>query len=73
MMAVPEVAVSSGAACTSGSIEPSHVLKAMGVPAEQAGSSIRFGIGRFNTAAEIEDAAERLIGAVRKLRKPARR
>ena len=63
MLAVPEIAVSSGAACASGSIEPSPVLKAIGLSPEQAASSIRFGIGRFNTREEIEEAA-RQIGTV---------
>ena len=63
MAAVPEIAVSSGAACASGSIEPSPVLKAIGLRPEQAASSIRFGIGRFNTREEIEEAA-RKIGTV---------
>ncbi|MHC5050677.1 MAG: cysteine desulfurase family protein, partial [Planctomycetota bacterium] len=64
MLAVPEIAVSSGAACASGSIEPSPVLRAIGLTPEQAASSIRFGIGRFNTSEEIEEAAEKL-GTVR--------
>jgi len=63
MLAVPEIAVSSGAACASGSIEPSPVLRAIGLSPEQAASSIRFGIGRFNTREEIEEAA-RQIGTV---------
>ena len=68
MAAVPEVAVSAGAACASGDVEPSHVLKAMGLDRERAGSSIRFGIGRFNTEDEIDRAADLFIAAVRRLR-----
>lgn len=64
MMAVPEIAVSAGAACSSGSIEPSRVLRAIGLSPEQAASSIRFGVGRFNSREEIEETARRL-GAVR--------
>ena len=68
MMAMPELAVSSGAACASGSIEPSHVLQAIRLKRERAGSSIRFGIGRQNTVEEIDRAAETVLAAVRKLR-----
>lgn len=68
MAAVPEVAVSAGAACASGDVEPSHVLKAMGFDAERAGSSIRFGIGRFNTEEEIDRAADLFVAAVERLR-----
>lgn len=58
MRAVPEIAVSAGAACHSGSIEPSATLKAIGLTPQQAASSIRFGIGRFNTSDEIDQAAQ---------------
>jgi cysteine desulfurase len=68
MMAVPEVAVSAGAACGSGSIKPSSVLEAIGVPDRKAASSIRFGVGKQNTEDEIDEAAERFVAAVRKLR-----
>ena len=68
MTAVKDVAVSSGAACHSEKIEPSHVLKALGLSDEAAGSAIRFGLGRFNTEAEVDYAAERFIDAVKKLR-----
>jgi cysteine desulfurase len=56
MMAIKEVAVSSGSACTSATLEPSHVLRALGVPAELAHASIRFGLSRFTTEAEIDRA-----------------
>jgi cysteine desulfurase len=68
MMAVPEIAVSAGAACGSGSIKPSHVLDAIGVPDKKAASSIRFGIGKQNTEDEIDEAAGRFVDAVKKLR-----
>jgi cysteine desulfurase len=68
MAAVKEVAVSSGAACHSDKIEPSYVLKALGLSDETAGSAIRFGLGRFNTEAEVDYVAERFIDAVKKLR-----
>jgi cysteine desulfurase len=68
MMAIRDVAVSSGSACTSASLEPSYVLRAMGVDEELAHSSIRFGIGKFNTEEEIDYVAELVINAVEKLR-----
>jgi len=68
MMGVKDVALSSGSACTSAKIEPSHVLRALGLEEEAAHSSIRFGIGRFNTEEEIDYVAERLIDVVTKLR-----
>ena len=73
MLAVPEVAVSSGSACASGSMEISHVLKAIGMKPDLARSSIRFGLGRFTTEAEVDEAADRFLAAVRHLRKVARR
>ncbi|MET0595569.1 MAG: IscS subfamily cysteine desulfurase [Polyangiaceae bacterium] len=68
MMAIKDVAVSSGSACTSASLEPSYVLRAMGVGEELAHSSIRFGIGRFNTDEEVDYVANLVISSVRKLR-----
>jgi cysteine desulfurase len=68
MMGVKEVALSSGSACTSAKIEPSHVLRALGLGEEAAHSSIRFGLGRFNTEEEVDYVAEHLIDVVRKLR-----
>lgn len=67
MTAIDDVAVSSGAACTSAHIEPSYVLKALGVSDELAQSSIRFGIGRFNTEAEIDYVADKIIHTVQQL------
>lgn len=68
MMAIKEVAVSSGSACTSASLEPSYVLHAMGVGDDLAHSSIRFGIGRFTTEEEIDFVADLVIRKVNKLR-----
>lgn len=69
MTAIDGIAVSSGAACTSAHIEPSYVLKALDLSDELAQSSIRFGIGRFNTEAEIEYVAAKTVHAVQQLRK----
>lgn len=68
MMAIRDVAVSSGSACTSASLEPSYVLRAMGVDEELAHSSIRFGIGKFNTEEEIDYVAKLVIQSVERLR-----
>ena len=68
LMGISDVAVSSGSACTSASLEPSHVLRAMDVGDELAHSSIRFGIGRFTTKEEIDYACDQVIEAVKRLR-----
>lgn len=62
------VAVSTGAACTTGNLEPSHVLKALGVGEALAHASIRFGLGRFTTEAEVDEVADRVVSEVRRLR-----
>ena len=67
MSAKEDIAISSGSACKSASIEPSYVLRACGVEEELAHASIRIGIGRFNTLDEIEHAASTLIDHVRRL------
>ena len=66
-----DVAVSSGAACTSASREPSHVLRALGLSDARAKASIRFGLGRFNTEAEVDYVVEKLCSLVTRLRAPA--
>jgi cysteine desulfurase len=68
MMGIKELSVSSGSACTSASLEPSYVLRAIGVEEGLAHTSIRFGIGRFTTVAEVDLAIEKIIGAVERLR-----
>ena len=63
-----EVALSSGSACTSATLEPSHVLKALGIGEELAHASIRFGLGRFNTEEEVDYVIERVVEVTRRLR-----
>src|SRR5437870_4693174 len=68
LMGINDIAVSSGSACTSATLEPSYVLKALGLGDDVAHSSIRFGLGRFNTKAEVEYVSDKLIDVVTKLR-----
>jgi len=67
--AIPEIAISSGSACTTSTMEPSHVLLALGMSKEEAYSSLRFGIGRFNTEKDIHIAVKSINGCMKKLGK----
>lgn len=68
LMGIRDVAVSSGSACTSATLEPSYVIRALGTEEELAHSSIRFGLGRFNTEEEVDFVAQRVTEEVRRLR-----
>jgi len=68
LMGISDIAVSSGSACTSATLEPSYVIRALGINEELAHSSIRFGIGRFNTADEVDYVSERVSKEVKRLR-----
>ena len=68
MMATKEIAMSSGSACTSASLEPSYVLKGLGVGDDLAHSSLRISLGRWTTEEEVEFAANKIVEAVNKLR-----
>lgn len=68
LMALKDVAVSSGSACTSASLEPSYVLRALGIGEELAHTSIRFGLGRFNSEAEVDYVVDLVVDAVKRLR-----
>jgi cysteine desulfurase len=68
LMGINDVAVSSGSACTSATLEPSYVLRALGVSEDLAHSSIRFGLGRFNTEEEVDYVAGRVVETVKRLR-----
>jgi cysteine desulfurase len=68
LMGINDIAVSSGSACTSATLEPSYVLRALGVSEDLAHASIRFGLGRFNTEEEVQYVADRVVDTVKRLR-----
>jgi cysteine desulfurase len=68
LMGLGDIALSSGSACTSAALEPSYVLKALGLPRHLAQNSIRFGLGRFNTAQQVDHVARRVIDEITRLR-----
>ncbi|GAA5977461.1 hypothetical protein JCM11641_000970 [Rhodosporidiobolus odoratus] len=68
LMSIKDIAVSSGSACTSASLEPSYVLRALGAEEDMAHSSIRFGIGRFTTEEEVDYVVDKVVGSVKRLR-----
>src|SRR5438445_10853210 len=67
-MGISDIAVSSGSACTSATLEPSYVIRALGTDEELAHSSIRFGLGRFNTEEEVDYVTDRVSKEVKRLR-----
>jgi cysteine desulfurase len=67
-MGMDDIAVSSGSACTSATLEPSYVLKALGVGEDLAHTSIRFGLGRFNTEEEVKYVSDKVVANVKRLR-----
>ena len=69
LMSLPEVALSTGSACSSAEVKPSHVLRALGLGADLSLASVRFGIGRFNQAEEIEYVIDRVSDRVQRLRR----
>jgi cysteine desulfurase len=71
LLALRDVAVSSGSACSSASVEPSHVIRALGVGPDRAHASIRFGLGRFNTEEEVDFVADQVVSTVGRLRELA--
>jgi cysteine desulfurase len=71
LLALRDVAVSSGSACSSASVEPSHVIRALGVGPDRAHASIRFGLGRFNTEEEVDFVADQVVATVGRLRELA--
>lgn len=71
MNGIPDVALSTGSACSSAALEPSYVLRALGVSDDLARCSIRIGLGRFTTAAEVDHAVDRLAQGVARLRETA--
>jgi cysteine desulfurase len=68
MMGIKDLAVSSGSACTSASLEPSYVLRALGVEEELAHTSLRIGLGRFTTEQDVDYAVEHIVESVQRLR-----
>jgi cysteine desulfurase len=72
LLALRDVCVSSGSACSSASLEPSHVIRALDGDAERAHASIRFGLGRFNTEEEVDFVSDRIVEKITELRKLAR-